>query len=86
MSLLGRDLKTVLIVDDIPSVFTIHKSNGICIKPFNGHVVYDRNTLKILGEILQKIRFDADECGDIRKSLEKYKNFIMNHISNHLEN
>ena len=86
LSLLGRDLKTILIVDDIPTVFTIHKSNGICIKPFNGDVVSDRNTLKILGEILQKIRFDADECGDIRKSLEKYKNFIMNHISNHLEN
>lgn len=81
LSLLGRDLKNIIIVDDLPQVFKLHKDNGIVIKPFFGDVVGERNTLKILGNILQKIRFDAEESGDIRISLEKHKNFILENIT-----
>ena len=82
LSLLGRNLKNILIVDDISQVFKLQEKNGICIKAFYGDIVGDRNTLKILGKILEKIRFDADEDGDIRKSLEKQKSIILTHITN----
>ena len=87
LSLLGRDLKKVIIIDDFPNVFKLQKNNGICIRPFYGDVVSDRNTLKMLGKILEKIRFDADENdGDIRKSLKKHRNYILTNITNTFEN
>ena len=70
LSLLGRNLKNIIIVDDICQV----EKNGIYIKAFYGDIVSDRN-----------IRFDADEDGDIRKSLEKQKNIIFNHITNNFD-
>ena len=85
LELLGRDLKRIIIVDNIPHVFKLQKSNGICIKSFYGDVISERNTLKLLGKILEKIRFDADEEGDIRKSLKKQKNLIFTHITTNLE-
>ena len=86
LALLGRDLRKIIIVDDIPHVFKLQKSNGICIKAFYGDVVGERNTLKLLGKILEKIRFDADENGgDIRKSLKKQRNIIFTHITTNLE-
>ena len=85
LSLLGRDLKNIIIVDDIPEVFKLHKNNGICIKPFYGDVVEERNTLKFLGNILQKIRFDAEESGDIRESLKQHRDLIYNHITTNIE-
>ena len=85
LSLLGRNLKNILIVDDISQVFKLQEKNGICIKAFYGDIVSDRNTLKILGKILEKVRFDADEDGDIRKSLEKQRNLILTHITNNLD-
>ena len=82
LSLLGRDLKNIIIVDDIPQVFKMQERNGICIKAFYGDIVTERNTLKILGKILERVRFDADEDGDIRKSLDKQRNLIFTHITN----
>ena len=32
---LGRDLKNIIIIDDIPRYFKLQKENGINIKPFN---------------------------------------------------
>ena len=86
LELLGRDLKKIIIVDDIPHVFKLQKSNGICIKPFFGDIISDRNTLKLLGKILETIRFDAEEKdGDIRISLKRQRNLIYTHISTNLE-
>ena len=85
LSLLGRDLKNIIIVDDIPQVFKMQERNGICIKAFYGDIVTERNTLKILGKILEKIRFDADEDGDIRKSLDRQRSIIFEHITNNME-
>ena len=86
LELLGRDMKKIIIVDDIPHTFKLQKSNGICIKPFYGDVIADRNTLKLLGKILEKIRFDAEENdGDIRISLKNQRNLIFTHITTDLE-
>ena len=85
LSLLGRDLKNIIIVDDIPQVFKLQERNGICIKAFYGDTVTERNTLKILGKILETVRFDAEETGDIRKSLDKQRNIIFTHITTNLE-
>ena len=74
LNLLNRDVKNILIVDDNSKNFKYHKLNGICIKPFYGDLNNDKITLKILGNILFKIRYDADLTGDIRISLNKEKN------------
>ena len=77
LNLLNRDVKNIIIVDDNYNNFKFHKSNGICIKPFYGDTINDKNTLKILGNILFKIRYDADLTGDIRISLNKEKNSLL---------
>ncbi len=81
LELLGRDLRNVCIVDDIPQMYKLQKSNGICIKAFYGDTVGDRNTLKKLGKLLEKIRFDAEDCGDIRISIRKFWNEIFKNIT-----
>ena len=73
LELLGRDLKKIIIIDDISRYFKLQKENGINIKPFYGNENRDRNTLKILGEILKKIRSDVNESKDIRISLDKFR-------------
>ena len=78
-------MKNIIIVDDIPQVFKMQERNGICIKAFYGDTVTERNTLKILGKILETVRFDAEETGDIRKSLDKQRNIIFTHITTNLE-
>jgi Dullard-like phosphatase family protein len=56
LSLLGRDLKRIIIVDDIPHVFKLQKNNGLCIKAFYGDVISDRNTLKLgLGNLIYNL-------------------------------
>ena len=85
LNLLNRNIKNTIIVDNISNNFIMHKSNGICIKPFYGDIINDRNTLKLLGNILQKIRYDAEQTGDIRISLQKQKNFIYNQIATNNE-
>ena len=77
LNLLNRDVKNILIVDDNYQNFKHHKLNGICIKPFYGNAYNDKNTLKILGNILYKIRYDADITGDIRISLNKEKSSML---------
>ena len=81
LSLLGRDIKKIIIVDNLPNAFKLHRSNGICIKGFYGDTIADRNTLKILGNILERIRFDADETNDIRDSLRKEQQLLITKIT-----
>ena len=85
LELLGRDLKKVIIIDDIPRYFKLQKENGINIKPFYGNVNNDGNTLKCLGEILKKIREDAVNNGDIRISLDKFREELYPNIVDKLE-
>jgi Dullard-like phosphatase family protein len=77
LNLLNRNIKNILIVDDMKKNFKFHKQNGICIKPFYGDIQKDSNLLNLLGQILIKIRIDAEETGDIRRSLDKEKNSII---------
>ena len=76
LDMLNRDLKNVIIIDDTYKYFKLHKENGICVKPFYGDNENDNNTLIVLGNILEKIFFDANNSGDIRISLKKYKKLL----------
>ena len=77
LNLLNRNLRNIIIVDDIERNFKFHKENGICIKPFYGDFERDKNILNLLAQILIKIRINADESGDIRISLKKEKNSVI---------
>ena len=85
LSKLGRDLKKVIIIDNMPQAFKLNKFNGICIKAFYGDTVGDRNTLKVLSEILERIRYDAEETNDIRYSLRKEMNLIITKITSNVD-
>ena len=83
---LGRNLKNTLIIDN--NINNIHKSNrdnSICIKPFYGDMENEKNTLQLLGNVLNKIRYDAEITGDIAKSLKKEKYYIITEICSNLE-
>ena len=85
LSKLGRDIRKIVIVDNLPQAFKLHRNNGICIKGFYGDKIDDRNTLKILSMVLEKIRFDADETNDIRDSLRKEKLLIITKITSNYD-
>ena len=85
IGLLGRDLKNVIIIDDLPQYLKLYKKNSICIRPFLGDVVRDKNTLKILGRILKKIRYDADETNDITLSLKRCKDMLYPEVISELD-
>ena len=85
LDLIGRDLSKVIIVDDIPRYFSLHKENGINIKPFCGNILSDTKTLKTLNVVLKQIRVDAEETNDIRISLQKYKHLLYPNVINNIE-
>ena len=70
LNLLNRNCKKIIIIDDSEKNFKLHKSNGICIKPFFGK---DDNILNMLTQLLIKIRLDAEKSGDVRISLKQAK-------------
>ena len=76
LNMLNRDLKSIIIIDDTSKYFQLHQENGICVKPFYGDVENDKNTLIILGNILEKIFYDANITGDVRISLKKFKKLL----------
>ena len=81
LSLIGRDLKNVIIIDDKPQAFKMHKENGIFIKPFYGDCFNNKNILKNLTKILKDIRKDADINGDIRKCIQNKNHEIFTKIT-----
>ena len=85
LDLIGRDLKKIIIIDDIPRYFHLQKRNGINIKPFCGNILSDTKTLKTLNNVLKVIRADAEETEDIRISLEKYKHLLYPNVINNIE-
>ena len=76
LDMLNRDLKNVIIIDYTLKYFKLHKENGICVKPFYGDIESDKNTLATLGNILEKIFYDANITKDVRISLKKYKKLL----------
>ena len=85
LDIIGRDLKNIIIIDDIPRYFHLQKRNGINIKPFCGNILSDTKTLKTLNNVLKKIRVDVEETEDIRISLEKYKYLLYPNVINEIE-
>ena len=81
LSLIGRDLKNVIIIDDKPQAFKMNKENGIFIKPFYGDCFNNKNILKNLTNILKDIRKDVDITGDIRKCILKRNHEIFTKIT-----
>ena len=85
LELIGRNIKKIIIIDDIPRYFKLQKDNGINIKPFLGNIASDKNTLKTLAYILKKIRNDAEVTNDIRVSLKKFKPMLYPDVISSLE-
>ena len=78
LSKLGRDIKKVIIVDNIANNFKLNSENGIQISPFFGEDEED-NTLNELKKIL--ISFANDEYEDLRTGIKKYKKVIRSKIT-----
>ena len=74
---IGRPLDKIIIIDDMPQNFKLQKENGIVIRPFYGEDNFD-NVLYNLIPILKNI---ANEGGDVRKGLIKYKDEIYKNIT-----
>ena len=79
LSKLGRDIKKVIIVDNISNNFKLSPDNGIQILPFFGENNND-NILDELKKIL--ILFYKDKLEDLRVGIRKYKKDIINKITN----
>ena len=79
ISRIGRDMKRIIMVDDLPENLERFKSNGILILPYEGEeqsndrVLYELKKLMIL---FYKLGYD-----DIRKALNQYKDDITEKIT-----
>ena len=80
ISLIGRDLDKMVIVDNMAQNFKLQKENGILIHSFWGDDEYDVALIE-LEKILSKV---AQEKGDIRVALKKYKDDILKKVSSKL--
>ena len=82
ISKIGRPINKIVIVDNIPQNYRLHKENGIYIKSFYG----DNPNDKILF-YLSKILIDiARNGGDAREGIKKNWNEIINKISSNIYN
>ena len=80
LSRVGRPLDKIAIVDNMPQNFRLQKENGINIKAFWGEEVYD-TALIDLAPILINI---AQEGGDIRDGLGKYRDEIVKKVTSNI--
>ncbi len=77
---LGRPIDKIIIVDNMPQNFRLQKENGINIRAFWGEDPYD-TALIHLCHILVNI---ANEAGDVRNSLKKYRNEILKKVTSNI--
>ena len=88
LSLLGRDLSKIIIIDDSEKNYKLQKDNGLPIKAWKGDI--NDSTLKDLIPILKKIVENNIE--DVRKIIVKIKNILKNEnidnyfVINNIEN
>lgn len=68
LSKLNRELSKVIIVDDEPEAFSMHPSNGITIKKFDGDP-QDVTLLQLIPVLESMI---ADDVSDVREVLRQY--------------
>ena len=78
---LGRDINTIIIIDDKEVSFSFQKQNGILIKPFYGTYLELKNDciLYDLFKILAKIIFDKNQ--DVRYGINQYQYEIKQKIT-----
>ena len=84
ISKLGRDLKKVIIVDNIANNFKLNPENGIQISPFFGDENDEDNVLEDLKKIL--ILFVKEKYEDLRIGIKKYKKIIKEKITKSINN
>ena len=77
---IGRPLDKIVIIDNMPQNFRLQKENGINIKPFWGEDIYDAALIN-LTPILINI---AEEGGDIRQGLAKYRDEIVEKVTSNI--
>ena len=77
LTLIGRDLSKIIIVDNNETCFELNKENGIKISSFYG----DKNDNKLfeLKNILKEIYFK--NYNDVRLALKEFHNDIINKVS-----
>ena len=80
LSRIGRDLDKMIIVDNMPQNYRLHKRNGINIKGFWGEDLSDR-ILYYLKDILINI---AKDGGDLRDGIEKYHEDIAEKVTSNI--
>ena len=78
---LGRDINTIIIIDDKETSFSFQKQNGILIKPFYGTYLELKNDFILydLFKILTKIILD--KSNDVREGINKYQYEIKQKIT-----
>ena len=79
LSKLGRDIKKVIVVDNIANNYKLNPENGIQILPFFGEN-NDDNVLEELKKIF--ILFYKDKLEDLRIGIKRYRKDIINKITN----
>ena len=79
LSKLGRDIKKVIVVDNIANNYKLNPENGIQILSFFGEN-NDDNVLEELKKIL--ILFYKDKLEDLRIGIKRYRKDIINKITN----
>ena len=83
ISLIGRDISKIIIVDNMQQNFKLQKENGILISSFWGEDSNDKALLQ-LGRILVTIATDMIDKNyniDIRDLITKYKDDILKNVS-----
>jgi CTD small phosphatase-like protein 2 len=81
ISLIGRDINKIIIVDNLPQNFILQKENGILIKSFYGENKEDNSLFNLL-KILIRI---YNEGNDVRNSIKKYKNEILRKVTSSID-
>lgn len=78
ISLIGRDISKIIIIDDDENCFKLNKENGIKIAPFNENIIND-NILFELKKIL--ILIYKKNYNDVRDAIKEFSNDIKHKIS-----
>ena len=78
LSLIGRDISKVIIIDDDENCFKLNSENGIKIGAYNGKNIND-NVLFELKKIL--ILIHKKDYDDVRIAIKEFSNDILNKIS-----
>ncbi len=73
---INRPLNKILIISNIPQIYQLHKDNAIYLQSYWEENIKD----KVMGQLMSILRNIADEDGDIREILLKYKDTLVNHV------